>query len=175
MGGRYPFGHSFNFWGSDPAFTAHAINNWEGRLTFLGDEVGDNVLTGRSLMSHGPEQDPVRMAYMFYTYHQPHSSWDPLAVLYAVQGLGDLFEFGNVYGCNRIEANGTNRWIENQDVSDQFYLKLKVSNETAAARLDELLLDGARKVGSPVHGGFQSSGRERAWLDLRSFSLLVTC
>jgi hypothetical protein len=143
MGGVYPSGYNWNFWGSNASLTAHVINTWEGRMVFAGEEVGEHVKSGGRLMSEGPKTDPVRMAYIYYSYYIPRSSWDPLAVLYAMNGLGDLFKFGNDYGYNHVEANGANRWVWDQQVRNQFFLRLKADNETAAAELDRLFLRGA--------------------------------
>ncbi|KFZ00088.1 hypothetical protein V500_01176 [Pseudogymnoascus sp. VKM F-4518 (FW-2643)] len=128
MGGGYPSGYSWNFWGSNSSLTAHVINTWDGRVVFVGDDVGKDVKSGGELMSAGPKTDPVRMAYIYYSYYVPASSWDPLAVLYAIGGLGGLFKLGNKYGYNHVEAGGANR------------------NETAAAKLDRLFLQGALSV-----------------------------
>jgi hypothetical protein len=109
MGGGYPSGYSWNFWGSNPSLAAHVVNTWEGRIVFVGDDVGEHVKPGGRLMSEGPKTDPVRMAYIYYSYYTPRPSWDPLAVLYAISGLGELFVFGNDYGYNYIDPNGANR------------------------------------------------------------------
>ncbi|KAJ8115846.1 hypothetical protein ONZ43_g4573 [Nemania bipapillata] len=164
MGGGYPSGYGYNFWGSDPSCAAHVVNTWEGRMVFLGGEVGKEVKSGRRLMAEAPETDPVRMAYIYYSYFTPRSSWDPLTVLYAIHGLGDLFTFGNEFGYNHVEDNGANAWVWDQKVRNQFFLRLKSDNETAAAELDRLFLQGAMSVvkqpvtgsshevpGAPVH------------------------
>jgi inosine-uridine nucleoside N-ribohydrolase len=149
MGGGYPSGRSWNFWGSDPALAAHVIHAWEGRIVFAGDDVGKHVLTGGPLMAKGPKTDPVRMAYIYYSYLTARSSWDPLTVLYAMEGLGELFQFGNEYGYNHIEADGANRWVWDKNVRNQFFLRLKVDNATAAAEVDRLLLHGADSAVNP--------------------------
>ncbi|KAF4458532.1 inosine uridine-preferring nucleoside hydrolase [Fusarium albosuccineum] len=146
MGGGYPSGHSWNFWGSNATLTAHVIHTWKGKMTFVGDDVGKDVLTGSSLMRSGPVNDPVRMAYIYYRYYEPTSSWDPLALLYAIDGLGELFSVGNEDGYNHIEPNGTNRWVADPEAHDQSFLRLAVSNETAAAVLDRHLLQGALSI-----------------------------
>lgn len=68
MGGGYPAGHEFNFYADNPAATAHVVNTWPGPMTFLGAELGENVLSGAQLTVEGPEDDPVRAAYKWYTY-----------------------------------------------------------------------------------------------------------
>jgi hypothetical protein len=157
MGGGYPSGHSWNFWGSNASLTAHVINTWEGRMVFAGGDVGGHVKSGGPLMSDGPKTDPVRMAYIYYSYYIPRPSWDPLAVLYAMNGLGDLFKFGNDYGYNHVEANGTNRWIWDHQVRNQFFLRLKADNETTAVELDRLFLQGALSV-EGQHGSKATRG-----------------
>lgn len=140
MGGGYPSGYEWNFRGFNASLTRHVIHSWpeDGPVVFLGYEVGVNVVTGGLLMNNGPASDPVRMACIYYTYFAGRSSWDPLAVLYAINGLDDLFEFGNEYGYNLIEPNGTNRWVWDKGRTNQHFLQLKVDNETAAAKLDKL-------------------------------------
>jgi hypothetical protein len=97
-------------------------------------------------MAHGPEGDPVRRAYIWYGYYRPLAAWDPLAVWYAIHGLGGLFEYGNEEGYNVVEADGSNRWVWDGRVRNQFFLRLRVGNETAAAEIDRLFLEGARSV-----------------------------
>lgn len=145
MGGGYPSGYEFNFWGSNPQFTAHVIHNYPGRMVFVGIDVGDDVKTGGPLMACGPKTDPIRMAYVYYGYYTLRPSWDPLTILYAANGLGDLFTVEDDHGYNHIEANGSNRWIHDTNPRNQSYLRLKVANEIAAAELDRLLLETALK------------------------------
>ncbi|KAI8623600.1 inosine/uridine-preferring nucleoside hydrolase [Xylariaceae sp. FL1651] len=146
MGGEYPSGHEFNFWGDNPLTTAHVVNNWQGNMVFSGFEMGGNVLSGENLINHGPPSDPVRRAYVWYTYGEARFSWDPLTILYAIDGLGDIFEYANEYGYNHVHPNGSNQWIDDERVTNQHFLRLAVSNATAAMKLDRLLLDGARSV-----------------------------
>ncbi|RFU30333.1 hypothetical protein B7463_g6011, partial [Scytalidium lignicola] len=147
MGGGYPSGHEYNFWGDNPLNTAHVVNNWQGRITYLGSEVGENVMSGANLTIEGPENDPVKAAYRWYTgYNISRESWDPLTVLYACNGLGDLFEYANEFGYNHVFPNGSNIWIDDESKTDQRLLRLRVDNVTAARELDRLYLEGARSV-----------------------------
>lgn len=145
MGGGYPSGFEWNFRGFNASLTRHVIHSWpeDGPVVFLGYEVGVDVVTGMLLMNDGPKSDPVRMAYIYYTYFAERSSWDPLTILYAINGLDDMFEFGNEYGYNLIEPNGTNRWVWDESRTNQRFLRLKVDNETAAANLDKLYYEGS--------------------------------
>ncbi|KAH8809171.1 inosine/uridine-preferring nucleoside hydrolase [Xylogone sp. PMI_703] len=147
MGGGFPSGHEYNFWGNNPLNTAHVVNSWPGRITFLGSEAGENVMSGAKLTVEGPENDPVKAAYKWYTgYNVSRQSWDPLTVLYACNGLGELFEYGNEFGYNHVFPNGSNIWMEDESKTDQRWLRLKVSNVTAASEVDRLFLEGARSV-----------------------------
>lgn len=143
MGGGYPSGHEFNFWGYDSLATAHVINNWKGPVVFSGAELGGDVKSGSDLMARGPEGDPVRAAYLYYTYNTSRFSWDPLTMLYAIDGLGELFEFGNDGGYNFVHANGSNVWVMDEKVRNQHWLKLKVDNVTAARSLDDMMVEAS--------------------------------
>lgn len=153
MGGGYPAGHSFNFFGDkNPARAAHAINTWTdlnlSPVAYVGDKIGREVRTGGPLMRQfggGDDPDPVGAAYRWYTYGRPRESWDPLAVTYAIEGKGELFRFGNEAGYNKIEPDGSNHWVDNDSITNQHWLVLKVDNATAAAELDRLYLEGARR------------------------------
>lgn len=151
MGGMYPAGREFNFFGDNPSLTAHVVNSWRGLtpIVFSGGELGGSVMSGVRLMQEGPEADPVRQAYEWYTYGAARPSWDPLTVLFAMGDSepGHLFEYGNEFGYNHVFANGSNEWVYDEAVTDQRFLKLRVSNETAAAELDRLYLVGANLVG----------------------------
>ncbi|KAB5536246.1 inosine/uridine-preferring nucleoside hydrolase [Coniochaeta sp. 2T2.1] len=143
MGGDYPSGYEYNFWGDNPLHTAHVINNWPGRITFSGYSMGLNVTSGSRFMREGPSSDPVRAAYLWYTYNAPRPSWDPLTMLYAMHGPGDVFEYANEFGYNHVHANGSNAWIFDEERTDQHWLALKTSRTEVEELLDKLYLEGA--------------------------------
>ncbi|KAK2614787.1 hypothetical protein N8I77_001589 [Diaporthe amygdali] len=164
MGGGYPTGHEFNFWGYNSSATAHVINNWQGPLVFSGAELGGHVSSGGDFMARAPLSDPVRAAYVYYTYNTSRFSWDPLTMLYAIEGLGELFEFGNEAGYNLVQANGSNTWITDENIRNQHWLKLKVDNTTAAGTLDEMMLEASwsfapKADGTPTLEGASTSAR----------------
>jgi hypothetical protein len=67
-----------------------------------------------------------------------------LAVEYAIHGLGEIFEYGNMFGHNQVDADGSNHWVFDAKVTNQHWLKLKVSDLMAASKLDKRLLAGSR-------------------------------
>jgi hypothetical protein len=145
MGGGYPSGHEYNFWGDNPIAAAHVVNNWNGRITYSGIEMGRIVFSGASLSVKGPDNDPVRAAYRWYVgYNMSRQSWDPLTVLYACQGLGGLFGYVNDFGYNRVFPNGSNTWIYDKATTSHHWLRLKVDSGSAGRELDRLFLKGAR-------------------------------
>ncbi|KAH7635721.1 inosine-uridine preferring nucleoside hydrolase-domain-containing protein [Sordaria sp. MPI-SDFR-AT-0083] len=172
MGGRYPAGKGWNFFGSDPEIphrnggnglglgskgTANVINNWptpqrdgwKGRVVYVGDEVGGNVLTGAELVKEGPKGDPVRRAYKYYAHGEARPSWDPVAVLYAIGGLGGLFRYDEEYGYGRNRVNerdGSNKWVWDEETKNQFVLALEKTDETVAREIDRLFLKGAKSA-----------------------------
>ncbi|KAK3356882.1 inosine/uridine-preferring nucleoside hydrolase [Lasiosphaeria hispida] len=146
MGGEYPSGYEYNFWGSNASLAAHVVNNWKGRIVFSGYELGLDVMSGARLMAEGPPGDPIRAAYTYYTYNTSRPSWDLLTVLYAMHGLGDMFEYGNTFGYNRVATDGSNEWVDDDSVRNQHWLRLKVTKDEASAELDRRLLEGAWSV-----------------------------
>jgi inosine-uridine nucleoside N-ribohydrolase len=176
MGGGYPSGHEFNFFGYDPSATAHVVNNWKGPMVFSGSELGGNVTSGGGLMARGPADDPARAAYLYYTYNTSRFSWDPLTVLYAIDGLGELFEFGNDGGYNFVYPNGSNVWVEDEKVRNQHWLKLKVDNVTAAGYLDDMFVEASWSVvpkadGTPTLEETQTSHSAKRATRQRQYSL----
>jgi hypothetical protein len=70
--------------------SAYLIRNWPTRLVI--SQHGETVQTGSRLADASPE-NPVREAYYWWSgeKHGERSSWDQLAVLYGVRGVGDYF------------------------------------------------------------------------------------
>ena len=147
MGGEYPSGSEYNFYGDNPVATAHVINGWQGRIVYCGFELGLEITSGARLSVEAPTEDPVAAAYRWYAgYNTSTFSWDPLTVLYACQGLGSLFQYANVFGYNYVYPNGSNKLVYDETRTDQHWLKLKVSNVTAGEELDRLYLEGSQHV-----------------------------
>ncbi|KAF3808627.1 hypothetical protein GCG54_00006493 [Colletotrichum gloeosporioides] len=150
MGGDYPSGYEFNFWGDDPYETAHVIHNWKSPIVYVGFDLGSSIRSGGPLMADGPKTDPVRAAYILYAYYQPRWSFDPVAMLYAIKGLDKYFKHGNEYGYNIIKlegeagCSGCNEWVFDKNVTNQHWLNTTTSYEEIGDELDKLFLSGAQ-------------------------------
>ena len=70
--------------------TEEVIRNWPTRLVI--SQHGGSVRTGTKL-AEAPAENPVREAYYrwFDGQYKGRASWDQVAVLYGVRGLGDYF------------------------------------------------------------------------------------
>lgn len=139
----YPSGYEYNFWGDNASLAAHVVNNWKGPISFSGYELGEKVMSGMRLMAEGPQSDPVRAAYTYYTYNTSRPSWDILTLAYAMDGLGDLFEYGNVFGYNHVAGDGSNEWVYDESVTNQHWLRLRVSDKVASVEMDKRLVEAA--------------------------------
>ncbi len=84
--------HEFN-WGFDGRGDAERVNdNWPTPMIIT--TAGRGVQTGARLVTETPADNPVRVAYELFLSHKPvknRSSWDQIAVLYAVRGAGELW------------------------------------------------------------------------------------
>ena len=95
MGGRWPNSPKaegeYNFT-MDGAAAHKVISDWPGRIVFTG--LGKDVMTGGRLVAQGSKDNPVPAFYRnFFEGHNvsERSSWDLIAVLYAVRGLSNYF------------------------------------------------------------------------------------
>lgn len=88
----HPEGADCFNWAMDKPAAARVVNDWPGRVTvsFWGRE----VLTGGRFSAAAPPGHPAGEAYVIHQggRGRPRSSWDQLALLYAVRGRGELFQ-----------------------------------------------------------------------------------
>jgi inosine-uridine nucleoside N-ribohydrolase len=143
MGGRYPAHLDPNVYGNfkpDPASAVEATRRWPGEIVFTG--LGDDILTGKTLRQT-PENNPVRRAYELYLREKPaRPSWDPIAVLYAVQP-DEPFWRVEENGYNHIFPNGTNEWRQTPDDPRHKLLQLQSGAEDILQSiLEELMAHG---------------------------------
>lgn len=141
MGGSWPNNKNegeYNFHMDGPA--AHkVISEWPGKIMFTG--LGRDCMTGARLMAEKTNDHPVRAFYSRFleAYKAPaRSSWDLIAVLYAVRGLGDCFT-AVTDGHNVSQPDGGNKWIPGPP-SNHAYLVYKTPPEELATVIEDLML-----------------------------------
>jgi inosine-uridine nucleoside N-ribohydrolase len=109
-GGKLPEGTSYNF-RLAPEKSEYVMNNWPTEIWFAPNELGDNVLTGKEMMSRTTRTNPVHEAYRLYKLAHPgwqfRPSWDQMGVLIGVRGNAGLFK-SNAWG--GVRANDS--WIQ---------------------------------------------------------------
>ena len=82
MGGSYPSGREWNFY-QDTSATTYVVNHWPTPVVFSGFETGRDIRTGVGLQK-ATLNNPVRRSYELYNGLTDRSSWDQVAVYYAV-------------------------------------------------------------------------------------------
>ena len=142
MGGRWPNSPKdegeYNFT-MDGAAAHKVTSDWPGRIMFTG--LGKDVMTGGRLIARGPKDNPVPAFYRnFFEANKvsERSSWDLIAVLYAVRGLSDYFTSVSA-GKSISQTNGSNQWIPGV-LSNHAYLDYKMPPAELAAVIEDLLL-----------------------------------
>ena len=142
MGGRWPNSPKkegeYNFT-MDKAAAHKVISDWPGPIMFTG--LGKDVMTGSQLVARGPKDNPVRAFYrnFFEGYKvSERSSWDLIAVLYAVRGLSPYFSAVSDGKCVSREDGG-NQWIPGVP-SNHAYLEHKMPRKELAGVIEDLLL-----------------------------------
>jgi hypothetical protein len=111
--------------------------------------LGGKIETGARLITETPESNPVRAAYELFLAKETNknrSSWDQLAVLYAVRGPGELFE--EVKG-QRLEVTAEPVLYQWREVRPgepgHVLLKQKASNEIFKQVVEDLMVQAPKK------------------------------
>lgn len=138
MGGAYPEGKEANFYRPDPESTRIAVKDWPGEVVFAGWELGNRIITGGDYLKKtvSPES-PVWRAYQLYNGFAGRPSWDQASILYAVTADQDYWELKKG-GYVRIEADGSNQWVEGNE-TNQAYLVEKMAPGEVAKIIDALM------------------------------------
>ncbi len=143
MGGRYPEHLDPKEYGNfkpDARAAVGAVRDWPTPIVFSG--LGEDVLTGERLRDQAPEHHPVRLGYDLYLGEKrERPSWDQVALLFAVEGEGELFSLRRG-GRNHIFDNGTNRWEAGPDDPRHLLLESAVSAEALADVIERLMWPG---------------------------------
>jgi len=186
MGGRWPNSPKdegeYNF-RMDGAAASKVIRDWPGPIVFTG--LGRDVMTGRRLVREGARSNPVPAFYrsFFEANKVPErSSWDLIAVLYAVRGASDFFTVVSGGKCVSPEDGG-NQWIAGAP-SNHAYLDYKMPPKELAGVLEDLLLtphvqlagriDPLEGITDPCDGSVWYDGRlvlleGRGWKNTESY------
>jgi len=157
MGGRNPKGREPNFYRPDPASSVYTVNRWPGEVAFCGSEIGGPVKTGARLRET-PANNPVRIGYESY-FRRPgrnRSSWDQIAVLYAVRGLSDYWDAETTGHCH-VSADGSNEWRRSPD-KRHAYLKTKMPVAKLTRVIEELMIRPPKRGGGRMAGGTAPGG-----------------
>jgi len=130
----------------------HVIQQWPGRIDFVGREIGSvpsGLELGKSL-AKAPHDNPVRRAYEHYfggKVQNRHVA-DLTAILYAVRGLGDYWDIEK-RGSMDLQPDMTFTWNLDGE-RDHAYLKKKLrdgqpNDDYIEGVLDELLIQPPRQ------------------------------
>lgn len=113
--------------------TQFVLEHWPGPIVV--SQAGADIQTGAGLR-RSPLRNPVREAYRLWWRGEVRnrSSWDQVAVLYAVRGLGDLFH-EVAQGEGRLRNGFT--WAMRPDY--RTYLRLRVDTGRMAGIIEALM------------------------------------
>jgi inosine-uridine nucleoside N-ribohydrolase len=147
MGGVWPNSSKnegeYNFH-MDGAAAHKVISEWPGKIMFTG--LGRDVMTGARLVAEGPKDNPVPAFYRnFFKSNNvsQRSSWDLIAVLYAVRRLSDYFDEVTA-GKSVSKEDGSNQWVPGKP-SNHAYLAYKMPQAELAKIIEDLLLTPPRQ------------------------------
>lgn len=103
---------------------------------------GSLAITGSEFSSHYKKEHPLRIAYESFMGGENigRSSWDLIAILYAVDAENEIFETVS-FGTVKYKTDNTVYWEEDAKRQDRI-VKLTVSDTEIAEILDGLLLKG---------------------------------
>ncbi len=160
MGGVWPNNQGegeYNFTMDLPA-AHHVITNWPAPIMFTG--LGRDVMTGRRLMTEQPANNPIRAFYANFLKANnvaERSSWDQIAVLYAVRGLSDYFTAVTAGRCIPLEK-GVSEWVPERQGKNHGYLVYRMPQAQLATVIEDLMLactlSAAARAGcDPIDGG----------------------
>lgn len=114
MGGEWPTGseHNFNETSQAKAAASAICVGWPTPITFLGFEIGVNVLSGGTLRTAYPT-DIVTEALADHGSAYGRNSWDPLLIRLAALGDPTLAGYTTVTGTASVNtSSGANSWVD---------------------------------------------------------------
>ncbi|MDF2721586.1 MAG: ribonucleoside hydrolase RihC [Paenibacillus sp.] len=138
--GTFPEGKDRFNWKMDPVSAEHVINHWPTPIAV--SEYGDRILTGSRLYLELEEGHPVRTAYKLHLGGEgkSRSSWDQLAVLYAVRGEGDQFTQKTGYQIRFSAETMMHHWHSDAGGRGDIYVQPTLSSQEMASRIEDLMI-----------------------------------
>jgi inosine-uridine nucleoside N-ribohydrolase len=141
MAGWFPKGREFNIF-IDSAASQFVFENWPGKVTFTGFEVGREIKTGlrlvNSSISNSPVKDVFRISIPLSEEDKSgRMSWDETAVLIAVYGTEKFFN--TVSGTIVIAPDGSNTWKDDPE-GKQSYVVMKTSPKEVADFIEDRMM-----------------------------------
>jgi hypothetical protein len=153
MGGKHVMNDNaseFNYDGNPPA-TMYVYANWPTDIVNADYYIGFSVDIKPDDSRTGVT-DPIKRIWDIVQMNSTRSSWDEIAVLYAVRGLDHAgttyFNFATTPGKDLVNANGFNRWAN--EPGNMQYLG-KVAADTTFERVLTSLL---KLNQPPIANGF---------------------
>ena len=152
MGGVWPntLGQGDYNFTMDRKAANDVIRHWPGPVTFTG--LGIDVMTGKRLVAEGSAENPVRSFYINFLKANKvseRSSWDQIAVLYAVRGLADHFSAVRDGRCVARDDRA-NEWLPGDHGAKHGYLVYRMPQAQLAAVIEELMTAPPTAGGSPT-------------------------
>ncbi len=150
-GARQPRPGKWDFnWGFEGRGDAERISRtWPTPLVIM--PLGSKIQTGERLTAETLATNPVRAAYELFLAPQDfknRSSWDQLAVYYAVRGAENLFTEDNTKRLDITNDPLTYTWRERKP-GEPYHMLLgqKASDETFEKIIDDLMVQAPKKGG----------------------------
>lgn len=110
------------------------IRNCPVPITFLGFEIGVDVISGSKL----DESDPLKQVLKDYGTPDGRSSWDPMLVQLAIEGDPEKAGYSVVKGRATVEPDGSNHFIPDEN-GPHSYVRRNFPPSYYADIIDELI------------------------------------
>lgn len=129
---------AFN-WDMDLEAAIYVINNSPSPIYI--SKYGRNIFTGKRLLKKEPEDNPILKAIHrgVPKGKSKMSSWDQVAMLYAVKGESELFKEEKGYELKYDKEIGKFIWRRNSRGRQDVFVSINVNNERIEQVIDELM------------------------------------
>jgi inosine-uridine nucleoside N-ribohydrolase len=138
-GAVFPEGKEGFNWKMHAPSAEYVVREWPGPITV--SSYGTDVLTGQRLSYETPAANPVRKAYEIYLQGEGknRSSWDQLAVLYAVRGENGIFRKETGYSLQFDAETYQCQWQPSANDNRAFIVPI-ISNEELSKHVEDLMV-----------------------------------